>query len=48
MNKKIHHYTAKYALKVYIKYYFVKILGLMSLSGTSVQAISLCSRCHIV
>ena len=36
LNKKMHHYIAKYVLKVYIKYHFVLILDLMSVSGTSV------------
>ena len=44
LNKKMHHYTAKYVLKVYIKYHFVLILDLMSVSGTSVLAILLCSQ----
>ena len=37
LNKKMHHYTAKYVLKVYIKYHFVIVLDLMSLSGTWYQ-----------
>ena len=36
LNKEMHHYTAKYVPKVYIKYHFVLILDLMSVSGTSV------------
>ena len=43
LNKKTHHYTAKYVLNVYIKYHFVLILDLMSVSGTSVYQILLCS-----
>ena len=36
LNKKMHHYTEKYVIKVYIKYHFVLILDLMSVYGTSV------------
>ena len=44
LNKKMHHYTTKYVLTVYIKYNFGLTVDLMSVSGTSTKAILICFR----